>query len=56
MATHRSMLWIKDKNCEIDRSSRYKKPITKDNYKLGPDHIDNPQELRRQRFLEIQKR
>lgn len=56
MAAHMSMPWFKDKTGEIDRSLFYKKPITKDNYKLGPDHIDNPQELRRQRILEIQKR
>ncbi|XP_046828729.1 snurportin-1 [Vespa crabro] len=47
---------IEEKQCKNARSVFYKKPIKKDNYKLDVDYIDSPQELRRQRLLEIQKR
>ncbi|KAF7383874.1 hypothetical protein HZH68_014631 [Vespula germanica] len=49
------MASIEDKKYECSRLVFYKKPM-KDNYKLGLDIIDSPQELRRQRILEIQKR
>ncbi|XP_076220917.1 snurportin-1 [Nomia melanderi] len=38
------------------RAIFYKKPIKKDNYNLDIDNIDTPQELRRQRLLQFQKK
>ncbi|KZC10840.1 PREDICTED: snurportin-1 [Dufourea novaeangliae] len=38
------------------RAMFYKKPIKKDNYNLDMDNIDTPQELRRQRLLQFQKK
>ena len=34
----------------------YKKPISKDNYKLEIDYEESPQETRRQEFLNQQKK
>ncbi|KAI4496766.1 hypothetical protein M0804_000576 [Polistes exclamans] len=45
-----------EKQCKNIRSAFYKKPIKKYNYKLDVDSIYNPQELRRQQLLEIQKK
>lgn len=44
---------IKDVN---ERAKFYKKPIKRDNYKLNADNIDTPQEVRRQRLLQFQKK
>ncbi|KAK0078272.1 hypothetical protein PV325_002757 [Microctonus aethiopoides] len=44
-------------NREINiRSVFYKKPIKKDNYNLDIDYDDSPQEVRRQRLLNYQKK
>lgn len=53
--TDKSITNIEEKHCKNARLVFYKKPIKKDNYKLEVDY-DSPQELRRQRLLEIQKR
>lgn len=39
-----------------ERSMFYKKPISKNNYKLEVDFDDTPQEIRRQQLLEHQKK
>lgn len=39
-----------------ERAIFYKKPIKRDNYKLDISSIDTPQELRRQRLLQFQKK
>lgn len=38
------------------RSLFYKKPISRNNFKLEIDYDDSPQEIRRQKFLDQQKR
>lgn len=39
-----------------ERAAFYKKPISKNNYKLKVDFDDTPQEIRRQKLLEHQKK
>ncbi|XP_053988276.1 snurportin-1 [Hylaeus anthracinus] len=45
-----------EKQCSNPRAKFYKKPIKKDNYNLSVDSIDTPQEIRRQRLLQFQKK
>ncbi|XP_076636502.1 snurportin-1 [Colletes latitarsis] len=54
---------VKDRSIGINerengnsRAIFYKKPIKKDNYNLDIDNIDTPQEIRRQRLLQFQKK
>ncbi|KAG7201702.1 hypothetical protein KM043_004430 [Ampulex compressa] len=45
-----------EKENKSARSVFYKKPIKKDNYRLEVDNEDTPQEVRRQRLLQFQKK
>lgn len=38
------------------RAVFYKKPVRKENFNLDVDNIDTPQEVRRQRLLQFQKK
>ncbi|CAK9800253.1 SNUPN [Anthophora plagiata] len=47
---------IIEKENSNPRAVFYKKPIRRDNYNLDIDNIDTPQEIRRQRLLQFQKK
>lgn len=47
---------LNEKENGNQRAIFYKKPIKRDNYNLNIHNIDTPQELRRQRLLQFQKR
>ncbi|XP_034173446.1 snurportin-1 [Osmia lignaria lignaria] len=51
-----NLIDINEKENGNPRAIFYKRPIKKDNYTLDIDNVDTPQEIRRQRLLQFQKK
>lgn len=51
-----NLIDINEKENGNPRAIFYKRPIKRDNYTLDIDNVDTPQEIRRQRLLQFQKK